>query len=77
MAESVLYTWIYNNTNPSILAAILFHFVGNSFGQLFAISARAEVLSALLSVTAVLFVLLIWRPQKLTRRTDDPNLALR
>ncbi|HSM56243.1 MAG TPA: CPBP family intramembrane glutamic endopeptidase, partial [Candidatus Sulfomarinibacteraceae bacterium] len=59
--ESVLYTWIYNNTGRSILAAILFHFTANAFGQLFAISTRAEVYSAALSVIAALLVILFGR----------------
>ena len=43
--EAVLYTWIYNNTDRSTLSAILFHFTGNAFGQLFALSPRAEVVN--------------------------------
>lgn len=58
--ESTLYTWIYNNTGRSILAAILFHFMGNAFGQLFAISTRAEVYNTALLVTAVLLVVVFW-----------------
>lgn len=58
--ESVLYTWIYNNTARSTLAVILFHFVGNAFGQLFALSYRAEVYGQLLSIPTVLFVVVVW-----------------
>ena len=29
LAAAVIYTWIYNNTHRSILAAILFHFISN------------------------------------------------
>lgn len=60
IVESVLYTWIYNNTDRTILAAILFHFVGNAFGELFAISPQAEIYSTALSVAAVLLVIAIW-----------------
>ena len=63
--ESVLYTWIYNNTQRSIFAAILFHFVGNAFGQLFALSDRAEFINYGLSIVAVLTVIAIWGPAHL------------
>jgi uncharacterized protein len=49
LPDAVLYTWIYNNTNRSTLAAILFHFMTNFTGELFALTLRAE-----------LFLLLIW-----------------
>lgn len=65
--ESILYTWIFNNTQRSTLSAILFHLVGNAFGQLFALSYRAEVYGQLLSVPAVLLVILAWGAGTLTR----------
>jgi membrane protease YdiL (CAAX protease family) len=67
VVESVLYTWIYNNTNGSTLAAILFHFVGNAFGELFALSERAEVYSFILGVATVVAVIVIWGPRFLSR----------
>ncbi len=70
IVESVLYTWIYNNTRRSILAAILFHFVGNAFGQLFALSWRAEIISYGLSVLAVAVVIAVWGPARLRRLTS-------
>jgi membrane protease YdiL (CAAX protease family) len=72
VVESSLYTWIYNNTRRSTLSAILFHFVGNAFGELFALSARAEVYSFLLAVAAVLCVVLIWGPRTMTRGEGVP-----
>ncbi|MFO8036583.1 MAG: type II CAAX endopeptidase family protein [Anaerolineales bacterium] len=68
--EAVLYTWIYNHTGRSILAAILFHFTGNAFGELFALSAGAEVYNFILSILAVLLVILIWGPKTLARKKD-------
>lgn len=65
--ESSLYTWIYNNTSQSTLSAILFHFVGNAFGELFALSERAQVYSFLFALVAVLCVVVIWGPKTMTR----------
>lgn len=67
VVESVLYTWIYNNTSGSTLAAILFHFVGNSFGELFALSERAEVYSFFIAAVAVVLVIVIWGPKSLSK----------
>jgi membrane protease YdiL (CAAX protease family) len=75
VAEAVLYTWIYNNTNRSTLSAILFHFVGNAFGELFALSAQAEVYNFALNLVAVVVVLLIWGPRTLTRRKKAAESA--
>jgi membrane protease YdiL (CAAX protease family) len=66
LVESILYTWIYTNTNRSTLSAILFHFMGNAFGELFALSERAEVISFMLAVVAVVCVVVIWGPKTLS-----------
>lgn len=58
--EAVLYTWIYNNTGRSTLSAILFHFTGNAFGELFALSEQAEVYNFILAIVAVVAVVAVW-----------------
>ena len=65
--ESILITWIYNNTSGSTLAAILFHFVINAFGELFALSGRAEVFNFVFLVVTAAVVTVIWGPQALSR----------
>ncbi|MBD3386035.1 CPBP family intramembrane metalloprotease, partial [candidate division KSB1 bacterium] len=59
---SILYTWVYNNTNRSILSAILFHFMGNYLGELFELSERAEILQLMITVLFVVIVVFIWGP---------------
>jgi membrane protease YdiL (CAAX protease family) len=71
--EAVLYTWIYNNTGRSTLSAILFHFVGNAFGELFALSEQAEMYNFILAVVAVVLVVIIWGPRTLTRGKKEPR----
>lgn len=66
IGEATLYTWIYNNTGRSILAAILFHFTGNAAGELFALSPQAEIYSTGLAITAVFLVVVIWGGETLT-----------
>ena len=58
--QSVLYTWIYNNTARSTLSAILFHFMGNFTGELFALSDRAEVWIGVLVMVAAVGVVAVW-----------------
>lgn len=58
--DSFIYTWIVNNTNRSILAAILFHFSTNAFGELFALSPRAEVINFSLLVLIVGAIMFYW-----------------
>jgi membrane protease YdiL (CAAX protease family) len=64
--EAILYTWIYNNTNRSTLSAILFHFIGNAFGELFALSEGAEVYNFIVAIIAVVLVVIVWGPRTLT-----------
>lgn len=68
-AESVLYVWIYNNTNRSILAAVLFHFSGNASGELFDLSVRGELAAAVITLAAAAAVTAVFGAQKLCRRT--------
>ena len=68
VVEAVLYTWIYNNTSRSTLSAILFHFVGNAFGELFALSEQAEVYNFVIGIVAVIAVVAMWGRKTLTRR---------
>ena len=67
MIESILYVWIYNNTGRSTLAAIFFHFSGNAFGQLFALSPGAETTTLLVSVVTTIIVMAYWGPKSLRR----------
>jgi membrane protease YdiL (CAAX protease family) len=68
LVGSLFYTWIYNNTARSTLAAILFHFSGNAFGELFALSPRAELYHFALGAGFAVLILLFWRGRTLTER---------
>lgn len=54
-----VFTWIYNNTNRSTLAVILFHAMVNFTGELFTLSERADTLSILLWFVAALGIIII------------------
>jgi uncharacterized protein len=64
---AVIYTWIFNNTRRSTLAAILFHFVSNVAAEFFNVTDRTNLYEALLWIVAAIIVVAIWGPATLTR----------
>lgn len=64
---SFAFTWVYNNTNRSILAVILFHGMVNFTGELIAITERADTISTLLWVVAAIGITILWGPNTFTR----------
>jgi membrane protease YdiL (CAAX protease family) len=69
--QSVLMTWVYNHNRRSTLSAVLFHFMVNFIGELFELTARADVFLILLWIVAAVVVTLAMGPEKLTRQTGD------
>jgi len=71
MANSILYTWLYNNTKQSIWSAILLHWLYTYAGQVvFTGVTRSPLynwLEFLPYVTMAAIVVLIWKPQTLSR----------
>ncbi|WP_254769129.1 CPBP family intramembrane glutamic endopeptidase [Salinilacihabitans rarus] len=72
LVGAVLYTWLFNNTNRSVLAAILFHFLGNATGQLLELSPAADRYQTAVTTVLVLVVLLWWGPANLRRGEERP-----
>lgn len=66
---SILFTWIYNNTNGSILAVLLFHTTGNLAHFIFPAMGTTwgGLYSVILNVIVVALVLIIWGPKKMVR----------
>ncbi len=76
---SVPFTWIFNNTLRSTLAAILFHSMINFTGELIALTERADVYLIPLWFIAAIVITVIWGPKTLTRNIGNriaftPNL---
>jgi membrane protease YdiL (CAAX protease family) len=68
---SVVYTWIFNNTARSVLAAILYHFAGNFTGQTVDLVGGTQFLDAGVRVAFVSVLLLWWGASHLRR--DGPR----
>ncbi|MHA1400864.1 MAG: CPBP family intramembrane glutamic endopeptidase [Candidatus Heimdallarchaeaceae archaeon] len=59
IVQSILITWVFNNTNRSILAAIFLHFFVNFFGEMFDLGEKSEIARfALFFIYALLVVIL-------------------
>lgn len=65
-----VFTWIYNNTNRSTLAVILFHSMVNFTGELFTLSERADTYSILLWFVAATGITVILTAGSFTHRTE-------
>ena len=64
---AVIYTWIFNNTRRSTLAAILFHFMSNVTAEFANVTDRTNLYSTLLWIVAAIVVVGFWGPETLTR----------
>lgn len=62
-----VFTWIFNNTNRSTLAAMLFHFMVNFVGELVALSPQAELYSIGLWVLAAIVIAVTWHTKTVVR----------
>ncbi|MBN1370223.1 MAG: CPBP family intramembrane metalloprotease [Dehalococcoidaceae bacterium] len=69
--QAILITWVYNNTQRSTLAAILFHFMGNFIGELFELSQTAMIYQFALWIAVSILVVSVWGPKKLAREKGD------
>lgn len=75
MVIAVLYTWLYNNTNGSLLVAILFHTIGNTTSAMlppyFATNLGRWVnFSILLAMVVIVLAIWGWREMTNTSKTE-------
>jgi CAAX protease family protein len=64
---AIIYTWIFNNTRRSTLAAILFHFVSNITAELSNATTGTNFYATLLWSVAAVIVVASWGATTLTR----------
>jgi uncharacterized protein len=72
-----IFTWIYNDTNRSTLAVILFHAIVNFTGELFTLTERADNLTIALWFAAAIGVTTIWGGKTMIREKMAVAQALR
>lgn len=61
-----VFTWIYNNTRRSTLAAILFHSMVNFTGELILLSRNADTIYSLLWFAVAIAIVAIWGAKTLS-----------
>jgi membrane protease YdiL (CAAX protease family) len=62
-----VFSWIFNNTNRSTLAAMLFHFMVNFTGELVALSPQAELYSIALWILVAIVIAVTWHTNTVVR----------
>jgi membrane protease YdiL (CAAX protease family) len=72
MPAAVLYAWVYLNTDRSVLAAILFHFMENFSSEMLGIAEAVRPVR--LALIVALLILIVWRrgPAPPRGGTDRP-----
>jgi uncharacterized protein len=79
MASSILYTWLYNNTNQSLWSAILLHWLYTYAAQVLDNGVTRPPLYNWLEylpyVIMALFVLIIWGPKRLTHNSSKKRIV--
>ncbi|HTP03242.1 MAG TPA: CPBP family glutamic-type intramembrane protease, partial [Anaerolineales bacterium] len=70
LPAGLLYAWVYNNTRRSVLAAMLFHFSGNFWGEFFGLSAEAQYIRIVLTIISASFIAWWWGPATLRRAPE-------
>lgn len=64
---SILYTWLYNNTNGSILIAVIFHTIFNFMAFFIILSDIGDMIYLLIFYITVILVVLFFKGKKLVK----------
>ena len=75
LAEAIIMTWIYNNTQRSTLSAILFHFMMNFTGEFLRLPGSFKNYQFVWLVIIAITVVIAWGPATLTRQHKEPSPA--
>lgn len=67
LPSAILYTWVYNNTQRSVLAVVVLHFMQNFTGEFLGFAEEARPLRLGLEIALALSVTLWWGPGTLRR----------
>jgi membrane protease YdiL (CAAX protease family) len=65
--NTIIFTWIFNNTNHSILSAILFHFCINFFGETILIDTRVDVFKFFITLILSIIIVVVYGHSKLIK----------
>lgn len=86
MCMTVILTWVYNNTNGSLLLVVLFHTASNTSDWIVPIGlvgstasiSQASLISIILRALTVILLVVIFGAERLSRtQRPEPNVSLR
>ncbi len=68
---SMIFTWIYNNTNGSLFAALMLHTTGNLSHFVFPLTKTTfgGIYSLILNIVVVIAILLFYGPNKMVKKS--------
>jgi uncharacterized protein len=69
---AILYTWVYNNTNRSVLAVIVIHFMQNFSSEFLGVATEARPILLVLTWATTIVVLVGWGAATLRRGEPVP-----
>lgn len=72
---AVLFTWVYNNNNRSVLAIVLFHFSVNLTSRLIAMPAEVFMVLTGILIVEMLAVIVWFGPKRLVRAAKQAGPA--
>ncbi len=73
-AQAIIYTWLYNNTERSLLPVLIYHTLDNFLGsKVFGIydSFLSSIVYFTIVLTTTIVIVAIWRPKYLTREKEN------
>lgn len=76
LPQTIFYTWIFNNTNRSILSAMLLHFCVNFFGELFSFDVQVRIIREIIVFIFAILIVLINGYRNLTRDQKNNPLVI-
>lgn len=67
-STTIIMTWIFNNSNKSILSAMLFHFFTNTFGEMFEFDIVLESIRIAVYCAFALVIIIYWIYQIIAKK---------
>jgi len=68
--QTIIITWIYNNTNHSVLSAMIFHFLMNFLGEMFMLDGIAKIIRETLWLVFAIIIVRYYGSKTLTKSVE-------
>lgn len=73
--QTIIMTWIFNNTQRSTLSAVLFHWSVNFTGEILELNQTAGLVNILLWIAASAVVAAVWKARNTGRQRPLPGIS--